>query len=239
VVALALAPRLALAAPPAADPVLKSRFAFEKARKLTESDKWDEACPLFQEAHDLHATGGTAIQLANCYEKTNQPEKAIVYYQFIVDHKDAEKVDERVQIAEQRLAALKPPPATSASTAPPPPPPKPWTARFTPPVLVSLGAGVTGVFVGALFGGLALSEASSVKDHCVGNVCPTSQSSSVDGARAKGWVSTIGFGAGFVGLSVGAVLLAVGSVEPVRAAAPKTGSARRLFATSDGVGVRF
>lgn len=224
-------PVLALAqAPDAAE--ARSRELFDQAVVLADQGRWAEACPLFQAAHDLNATGGTALQTANCYEKIGKQERALEHYEFILSRPDAQKNPERVAIAEERARALResiekskarPAKAGSAplignekgsATSPPPPPPdsRRRTAGF-----VALGAGGVGLAVGALFGALALSQASDVKATCVGDRCPKSSEPYADAAIAKGWVSTIAFGAGAAGVVLGVVLLATNGGEQPKA----------------------
>jgi hypothetical protein len=67
--------------------------------------------------------------------------------------------------------------------------------------------GVAGLGLGAVFGGLALSEKSTAQAACPGSTCATSAGSD-DWSRAKtsGTVSTVGFIVGGVGVAAGAVL---------------------------------
>lgn len=218
-------------------PEARSRDLFGQAAALSEQGRWTEACPLFQAAHDLNATGGTALRTANCYEKIGKLERALEHYEFILSRPDAQKNPERVAIAEERVRALRealgkpdpkappaptsstPPPGPTASASPPAtPPPDTGTGRRTA-AIIALGAGGAGLAVGALFGALALSQASDVKATCTGNQCPKAQEPNADAAITKGWVSTVGFGAGAVGVAVGIVLLATsgGAPKPVSA----------------------
>ena len=193
---------------------IQSRSLFMQARALAAEGKWAAACPLFQQAHDLNATGGTALQLANCYERTEQLDKARVYYRFILDHRADEKVTERITIAEERLAALEP------KTPDPVPTPDPvdegGAARTAGIVMV--GAGGVGLAVGTIFGVLALAQAGDVKDRCVDSVCPTDQRAEADAAMTKGWVSTVAFGVGIVAVTTGALLLLINRPSPAAAA---------------------
>lgn len=222
-------PALALAqAPDAAE--ARSRELFTQAVGLADQGRWAEACPLFQAAHDLNATGGTALQTANCYEKIGKQERALEHYEFILSRPDAQKNPERVAIAEERARALResiekskarPTKAGSApriwnEPSPPPPPLDSGESRQTAG-FVSLGAGGVGLAVGALFGALALSQASDVKATCVGDRCPKSSEPYADAAIAKGWVSTIAFGAGAAGVVLGVVLLATNGGEQPKA----------------------
>lgn len=252
--ALALASPPAAAAPPGARPASaeqRSRALFDQARELADADRWTEACPLFQAAHDLNSTGGTALQAANCYEKIGKPERALPLYMFIVSRPDAKKNPERLAIAEERVRVLRdqvgagpvteppeppePPPAPSAAPPPEAAPPGPRAdaaAEEAPsrvPAYVALGVGGAGIAVGAVAGVLALSQAADVKSRCDGDRCLASDAASKDAAYTKGWVSTIGFGVGAAGVAVGVVLLATGG-------APASG---KITAGARGVALRF
>ncbi|MFO0760988.1 MAG: hypothetical protein U0359_31210 [Byssovorax sp.] len=121
----------------------RSRVLFDQARQLAEAKKWTEACPLFQAAHDLNSTGGTALQAANCYEQVGKLDRALALYQFILDNPEARKKKDRVALAEERIRAIReklpapPPPAESAqpppATTPPPPATTPPPPATTPP----------------------------------------------------------------------------------------------------------
>jgi len=204
----------------------QARQLFDQGRELADKGDWPEACRKFSAAHALHSTGGTALQAANCYEHIAQSDKAIEMYQYILDHRATEKNAERVSIAEERIAALKkpapafPPSSAPASASPVPPPatssepssaPDASTSPNRVPAYVSFGIGGAGVVVGAIFGVLALSQASTATKDCKPDGrCPASEADDASAAKTKGWVSTIGFGVGVVGVATGIILLATG-----------------------------
>ena len=242
--ALALAALSVGTAPAAAQPIQaeqRSRALFDQARQLADADRWTEACPLFQASHDLNSTGGTALQTANCYEKTGKPERALPLYEFIVSRPDAQTNPERLAIAKERARTLRrelgldkpgapppapPPPAPVGSAAARPPPPEEPPRRA--PAYVAFGVGGAGLVVGAVAGALALSQASDVNSRCEGTRCPAADEPNRDAAITKGWVSTVGFGVGVAGAAVGIVLLATGGT-----------AAKRVAATPHGITVRF
>ncbi len=78
------------------------------------------------------------------------------------------------------------------------------------PAIVAFGVGGAGIVTGVVFGVLAAGKRSDLDDACPNKVCPSSQESKLDSAKAFGWVSTIGFGVGIVGAAVGTVLLFTG-----------------------------
>jgi hypothetical protein len=71
------------------------------------------------------------------------------------------------------------------------------------------GVGAAGVVLGAVFGGLAVGAASTVKSECPGNVCPSSHQSDLNAANTKALVSTVGLVAGGALLATGVVLFVV------------------------------
>lgn len=237
---------------------VRSRTLFDQARQLADAKRWKEACPLFQAAHDLNSTGGTALQAANCYEKIDKPERAIELYQFILTRPDAQKNPDRVAIAEERVRVLreqlpKPEPAPTATPAAPPtatpeapatatpavpPTTTPSAAPTAPsppvappnrtPAFISFGVAGAGFAVGAIFGALALSQANAVNSRCEGTRCLPSDAPNKDAALAKGWVSNAGFGVGIVGAVVGVVLVATAGAKP-----------RNVTASGQGLTIRF
>jgi hypothetical protein len=82
--------------------------------------------------------------------------------------------------------------------------------------LVLGGVGLVGIGVGAFFGLGAMSDNSTAKDYCSGNVCTDQKG--VDAAKdasGKATISTIGFGVGGALLATGAVLMLVGGSSTV------------------------
>ncbi len=55
----------------------KSRQYFAEADSLANLGRWKDACVLFQAAHDLNATNGTAYRTAECHERTGEDERAL------------------------------------------------------------------------------------------------------------------------------------------------------------------
>jgi hypothetical protein len=89
---------------------------------------------------------------------------------------------------------------------PAPPPSKPLSKRRVAALAVG-GFGVVGLGVGAAFGGLALSSASSAKAVCPGSGCLTQQGVNLwNTAHLDGTVSTIGLVVGGVALAGGVAL---------------------------------
>jgi hypothetical protein len=68
---------------------------------------------------------------------------------------------------------------------------------------VAFGVGGAALVVGAAFGVAALSAQSNLQTACPGKVCPASEQNSLDSAKTKGTISTIGFAVGGVGVALG------------------------------------
>lgn len=213
----------------------KSRSLFKQAESLALDGRWKEACHLYQAAHDLNATGGTALRGADCYEKITEYERALAMYQWVVDHKATDKLPERVKLAEGRVAALRkqlgkdtPPPAppspvqqgpvqvtplNGSQEPPPPPPPPPPPNRI--PAFVALGLGGASAIAGAVLGGLAVVQSGDIKSKCGGETTCTPLkaqyseeqfNSDMASMNAKAWGANIAIGVAVAGIATGVVL---------------------------------
>lgn len=88
------------------------------------------------------------------------------------------------------------------------------------PAIIALSVGGAGLAVGAIFGGLALSDKGDADAYCKDGRCTPSAQSSIDASLTKGNVSTAAFIVGGVGVALGTVLwFTVGSkkTEPEQA----------------------
>lgn len=239
-------PRAANAGP--SDAELRSRQLFKQADGLANDGRWAEACPLFQAAHDLHGTGGTALRSADCYEKVGKFDRALTQYTYILDHRDTEKEPARVTLAEVRVAALKKQlgldqPAPRAQKAPPPPPlpppPPPPPPPSKVPAWIAFGVGGFGLVAGGVLGGVALAEAGDVKTLCHSDPKCAGSTSSQDAKSKWGvtmgtaWGANVGFVVAIAGAVTGVVLL-------VRASSPaKTKKVVEQALGPGGVTFRF
>lgn len=234
-----ITPSIAAAAPPVEDAPAWSRKLFKQAETLANDSRWSDACPFFQAAHDLHATGGTALRSADCYEKIAAYDKALAMYRYVVEHAASDTVPERVALAKGRVSALEkqlegPPKEAPKTEAPPPPAP----SRV--PAIIAFSAGGAGAVLGAFFGGLALAEASAVKRDAEAR-CPTKACNDADLAARKGaavtkaWVANVGLGVAVAGAAIGTVLLVTSSSGAPREAA----RALLRAAGPEGITVRF
>jgi hypothetical protein len=237
---LAVAPRAA-----AADPEGASRQLFHEGDALAAAGRWPDACPYFQAAHELHATGGTALRAADCYERTGKDARAVELYAYILDHRATDKEPERVKLAEERLAVLKqkldpeqPAPAAPApASTPSAPPPPPSSPPSRVPMIVAFTVAGAGLLTGAVAGGLALSQAGDVKTlcnmkpACTGPNASEAQRAS-DGATTKAWIANVGFGVAIAEVVTGVVLI-------VTAGSPKAKAGVHAALQPEGVTLRF
>ncbi len=242
---LAAAAILAVAPRAAADPEGASRQLFKEGDAQVAAGRWPDACPYFQAAHELHATGGTALRAADCYEKTGKDARAIELYEYIVEHRATDKEPERVKLAEERLLILKQklgldrpasaPSAHAVEPAPPPPPPPPPPSRV--PVIVAFTVAGAGLVTGAVAGGLALSEAGDVKTLCdMKPTCTgpnaTAAQSAEGGATTRAWIANVGFGVAVAEVVTGVVLI-------VTARSPRAKAGVQSALGPRGVTIRF
>lgn len=95
---------------------------------------------------------------------------------------------------------------------PPPPPPRPAPKLEDPDAtkrlvgIIALGAGGTGILVGSLFGGLAISARDDIGTHCAGNTCDALGAQRFRDAQDRATVSTVSFTIGALALAAGAYL---------------------------------
>ena len=224
----------------------KSRQLFKQAESLANGGRWKEACHLYQAAHDLNSTGGTALRGADCYEKIADYERALGMYQYVVDHRATDKLPDRVKLAENRVSALRkqlgkdqPAQAPTAQKAPPPPPPPPPPVPNRVPAYVALGLGGASAIAGAVLGGLALMQSSDIKSNCGdGSACTPKTAyqkdqyeSDMAAASAKAWGANIAFGVAVAGVATGIVLYVL--------QVPKAAPALRRAIGPQGLTLRF
>ncbi len=238
---IALAPVAARAQSASPDAVALSKQRFEEGRALATAERWSEACPKFEEAHRLNPTGGTAMQLGNCFERTGRFREAHDLFLWVLT--ESEPSPERARVARDRVKELrgrlgpeeKPPPAKPQQAASSTPPPAAGPAPAPPagegpsrvPAYVAFGVGGAGLAVGSIFGVLALTQMSSVRSSCNGDVCPADQRDESDAAQTKAWIANAGFGVAVAGAALGVVLLVT------------SGSSSSVSARADGLRLRF
>jgi len=113
-----------------------------------------------------------------------------------------------------------------------PPPAKP---NYTP-AIATLVVGGVGLAVGAVFGGLAIGNKSSLQGECKGTACPPSASGDVDSFNRNTTASTVGFAVGGAVVVAGVVLLVTAKGQPA-APAPAAGLSIRPWVGPGAGGV--
>jgi hypothetical protein len=97
------------------------------------------------------------------------------------------------------------------------------------PAYIAYGVGAVGLGVGLGFGLAAMQGKSGLDDKCQNDVCPPDQQDSLDSAKLKGTISTIGFAVGGVGIALGTILFVTSG--PSSSEAAKAPGARRVART--------
>jgi tetratricopeptide (TPR) repeat protein len=192
---------------------------FKKGAELAEQERWKEACDHFAKAHELGPTGGTRLRLADCYERLGELDKARTLYRELTTLPESEMHAERVAIARERLKRIdekleaEREAKEGANEQPRPVNVPPHDDEGPDPLGVAggvlLGVGGAGLVVGAVLGGLALSQREEVLDACSSGVCPVAQQGNADEAKTKALAADLCLGLGGAVAAAGLVLLIV------------------------------
>jgi hypothetical protein len=102
-----LAPRSAAAQPAGAEVAL-AEVLYQKGRQLMAEGKFAEACPKFAESYRLDAATGTLLNLAACHEAEKKLATAWTEFTEAAASARRDHRDDRVQFAEEHLAAIEP-----------------------------------------------------------------------------------------------------------------------------------
>ena len=132
--------------------------------------------------------------------------------------------------------------AAPQGAAPPPQPPPPSSGGGNGLAIASLVIGGVGLAAGTVLGIVALGTKSSLDSACTDKTCPSSSSSNISSLSTQATLSTIGFGVGIVGVTVGVILLAVshgGSSASAESAPPSPKVSPWIGIGSAGVGGTF
>ena len=90
--------------PVCADDKADAARLFEEGRALVKQERFVEACAKFAESYKLERAAGTALNLADCFERQNQPENA--WRLFDSAARDPEAAPAKVKFAHERADAL-------------------------------------------------------------------------------------------------------------------------------------
>jgi tetratricopeptide (TPR) repeat protein len=211
----------ALSVPPAAEPtalrpanVIEAEQLAAQAFEAYERKEYDRAIELYEKALAAASSADILYNIARVYDVgLNDGPRATEYYRrYLAEPKTPAP---RRQLAEQRIAALRPPPliapietdpaATIADTALPQHGSS-WTWRETS-ALALAGSGVIALGIGAGFGISAASQSDTWKRDCDGNVCQTQSGvNAAHTAADRARVATIALAAGGALLAGGAAI---------------------------------
>lgn len=217
------APCAALAAEPeteAADSaVALSEQKAAQAFEAYQGKHYAEAVALYVEAYDTSPNADILYNIARIYDtKLGDRPLAINFYRRYIT--DPGAVPDRIQVANERLVALRdaeaaasqpslvttPPPALASAPVLPPASADGMTAGEWGAVALAV-TGVAAIGIGAGFGFAAIDETHTMRRLCDGNVCREQRG--IDAARSaetNARVSTIGLASGGALLALGAAL---------------------------------
>jgi tetratricopeptide (TPR) repeat protein len=220
---MAAAPRTALAAPSeAADADASVAIAEQKAAQAFEAyqaKRFTQAVALYIEAYDAAPNADILYNIARVYDtKLGDRPLAINFYRRYIT--DPGAVPDRIQLANERLLALRDaeaaasqPAAAPSSPSPAPParveqrlaaPASGWTSGEWAGVLLA-ATGVVGIGLGTGFGLAALDDTHTMRDLCDGAVCRSQRGiDAAESATDYARFSTIGFASGGALLALGA-----------------------------------
>ncbi|MBI4704703.1 MAG: hypothetical protein HY744_26675 [Deltaproteobacteria bacterium] len=107
VLLVSAAPAFAQQGPSAADRAA-AQALFDEARDLKGKERYEEACPKFEESYRLDPAIGTQGNLADCYEKIGKTASAWIHYLEVAAASSKAGQEDRAKIAKERAAGLEP-----------------------------------------------------------------------------------------------------------------------------------
>ncbi|HEY3595724.1 MAG TPA: hypothetical protein VGL13_17680 [Polyangiaceae bacterium] len=87
---------------------VRAQALFDEARKLMNGGDFGAACPKFAESQALDPAPGTALNLANCYEKAGKLASAWATYRTAEAAASSSKQKDRATFAKKKAASLEP-----------------------------------------------------------------------------------------------------------------------------------
>jgi hypothetical protein len=112
------------------------------------------------------------------------------------------------------------PPPNEPTPEIPPPTSDDGPSPYVVPTAIAFSVGAVGLGVGAVTGGLFLSQVSDLKDSCPNDRCPATVQDDLDSTSTLGNVTTAALAVGGAGATVGFVLLGVWLSQPEAEAKP-------------------
>lgn len=234
-------------------------FAEQKAAQAYEAyqdKRFAAAVALYVEAYDAAPNADILYNIARIYDTQlgDRPLAINFYRRYIAD---PGAVPDRIQIANERLFALREAELAAARPAPQPVPTAPqptpqgvsprtdhgpepgWNgAELTGAIMGALGVAAVGV--GAGFGVAAMDEARTVHDLCDGNVCSGQRGiDAAEKANDHAFISTIGFASGGALLALGATFYFWLGNEPSERGKQAAGERLQLAARQNRDGWSF
>jgi tetratricopeptide (TPR) repeat protein len=229
---LAAADARAEPAPRAADVERAEAYAADAYDAYQRKD-YASAVALYRKAYEAAPTADILFNIARIYDiGLGDRSLAMLFYQDYVVDPEAE--DDRIEVAFERIGQLQAAEraANEQHSAPPPSPPSAAPAPVTAPVrarpsadveliepsapwtslrvggIVAGTVGLVSIGIGAGFGVAALSDASTAREYCDGDVCSSQRGvDAVHSATKSADIATVSFALGGALVAVGGLLL--------------------------------
>lgn len=205
------------------------------------------AVALYRQAYEAAPTADILFNIARIYDiGLGDRSLAMLFYQDYVVDPEAE--DDRIEVAFERIGQLQaaeraahepqqtPPPVAAAAPAPAPAaararkspeldaiePSAPWTSLRVGGIVAGT-VGLVSIGIGAGFGVAALSDASTAREYCDGDVCSSQRGvDAVHSATKSADIATVSFALGGALVAAGGLLLWLDDGPP----APRADSAK-------------
>lgn len=230
------------------DAIVLAEQKAAQAYQAYEAKRFPEAVALYLEAYAAAPSADTLYNIARIYDlKLGDRPLAINFYRRYIT--DPGAFAERIQVANERLQALReaelalaeapPAPAAGAQDAPTAATPPRPERRSTPDSgwstgewagAILAGTGVVAIGIGTGFGVAAMDETRTVRDLCDGNLCREQRGiDAAENATDLARVSTIAFASGGALLALGAAFYFWPGGDDRERAEPATASGPRVL----------